>query len=326
MEPLISVVVPVYKVEKYLMQCVDSILNQSFTDFELILVDDGSPDSCPIICDEYAKQDKRIKVIHKQNGGLSSARNAGIDGAIGRYVIFIDSDDYYSDNDFFNSVAKKIRKADVDIIFFRYKKVFEDGNEKIVLPYDKTAIADLENDVLINYLSLNDQLDSSACSKIFNRSFLMKNDLYFKVGMYSEDIEWMIRCLMCLHTASFLYNIPYCYRIRAGSISHSIKMKNIEDVFYSIETYAPIMKTMFGEFPNSEACLNYIAYQYFIVIGLTGRYLHNEEKRKFLKKLRCYKWLCNFAKSPKNKKAMFVVKFLGVRLSGLILGEYIRKK
>ena len=91
---IISVIVPVYKVEKYIHRCIDSILAQTFTDFELILVDDGSPDCCGSICDEYAKKDSRVTVIHKKNGGLSDARNAGLDFAMGDYILFVDSDDY----------------------------------------------------------------------------------------------------------------------------------------------------------------------------------------------------------------------------------------
>ena len=91
---LFSIIVPIYKVENYLNQCVDSILNQTFQDFEIVLVDDGSPDACPDICDEYAKKDSRIKVVHKENGGLSDARNAGIAVASGEYFIFIDSEEF----------------------------------------------------------------------------------------------------------------------------------------------------------------------------------------------------------------------------------------
>ena len=96
--PLFSIIVPVYKAEKYISECVDSVLAQTFEDFELILADDGSPDRCHEICDEYAKKDSRIKVIHKNNGGASSARNSGIDAACGEYIIFLDSDDYWEGN------------------------------------------------------------------------------------------------------------------------------------------------------------------------------------------------------------------------------------
>lgn len=95
--PEFSIIVPIYKVEKYLEICIDSIIGQSFCNFELILVDDGSPDTCGEICDRYSSSDTRVKVVHKENGGLSSARNAGLDIATGKYVIFIDSDDFWDD-------------------------------------------------------------------------------------------------------------------------------------------------------------------------------------------------------------------------------------
>ncbi|MBA1325633.1 glycosyltransferase [Enterococcus faecium] len=109
-----SIIVPVYKVEKYLRKCVDSILAQTFTDFEVILVDDGSPDNSGKICDEYAEKDNRVRVIHKENGGLSSARNAGIDVARGKYLGFVDSDDYI-DEDMYEILYENLKIHDADI-------------------------------------------------------------------------------------------------------------------------------------------------------------------------------------------------------------------
>lgn len=119
--PIISVIVPVYNVEKYLPRCIDSILAQTFTDFELILVDDGSPDNCGAICDEYAAKDKRVRVIHKSNGGVSSARNAGLDAASGEYVTFVDSDDYIAEDrlkQMHSSIFES--KADIAVAGFRF--------------------------------------------------------------------------------------------------------------------------------------------------------------------------------------------------------------
>lgn len=107
--PLVSIIVPIYKVEPYLRRCVDSIVCQTYTNLEIILVDDGSPDTCPQICDEYANKDKRIVVIHKKNGGLSDARNAGLNSCKGEYISFIDSDDYV-DYDFIESLIEPIKK------------------------------------------------------------------------------------------------------------------------------------------------------------------------------------------------------------------------
>jgi len=117
---IFSVIVPVYKVEEYLEACVESVLNQTFSDFELILVDDGSPDRCPMMCDEYAKKDNRIKVVHKPNGGLASARQAGIKAAKGDYVFNLDSDDKI-ENDTLESAYKIISETNCDIVSFSYK-------------------------------------------------------------------------------------------------------------------------------------------------------------------------------------------------------------
>ena len=111
---MISVIVPIYGVEKFLPNCIDSILKQTYTDLEIILVDDGSKDNCPAICDEYAKKDNRIKVIHKENGGLSSARNAGLKIAFGQYVSFIDADDFISPN-FYEILLENLLKNNADI-------------------------------------------------------------------------------------------------------------------------------------------------------------------------------------------------------------------
>ena len=122
MQDLISVIVPVYKVEKYLKRCVDSILAQTYPCLEVILVDDGSPDGCPAICDEYAREDRRVRVIHKENGGLSDARNAGIDAAKGKFLGFVDSDDYVHPR-FYELLLQALKEEGADIAGCDVKKV-----------------------------------------------------------------------------------------------------------------------------------------------------------------------------------------------------------
>ena len=126
--PTISVIVPVYKVEPYIRKCVDSILGQTFSDIQVILVDDGSPDQCGKICDEYAKQDNRVEVIHKENGGLSDARNAGIPYAKGEYIIFLDSDDYI-ENDMFEYMYTRIKDSGADMATCGLSEVYTDRIE-----------------------------------------------------------------------------------------------------------------------------------------------------------------------------------------------------
>lgn len=124
-----SIIVPIYKVERYLKTCIDSILTQTFSDFEVILVDDGSPDLCGKICNDYAENDLRIKVLHKANGGLSSARNAGLDIAIGEYIIFIDSDDFWDDNTALENINKNLTETKADLLIFPAKRYYEDKNK-----------------------------------------------------------------------------------------------------------------------------------------------------------------------------------------------------
>lgn len=129
MDKLISVIVPIYNVEKYLTKCIESIINQTYENLEIILVDDGSPDNCPIICDEYAKRDSRVKVIHKKNGGLSDARNAGLDIATGEYIMFIDSDDFV-EIDMMESMMNNMIDNNVDLVVCNIKYIY-DNSEKV---------------------------------------------------------------------------------------------------------------------------------------------------------------------------------------------------
>ena len=121
--PFFSIIVPIYKVEKYIMQCVNSILEQTFSDYELILVDDGSPDSCPLICDQLKERNSKIKVIHKQNGGVSSARNLGLKHANGKYVCFVDSDDYYSRKDALQVIKNELDNSNADVLILKAQEI-----------------------------------------------------------------------------------------------------------------------------------------------------------------------------------------------------------
>lgn len=207
--PEISIIVPVYKVEQYLPRCIDSILNQTFTDFELILVDDGSPDNCGRICDEYAKIDSRIRAIHKENGGVSSARNIGINEAKGKYIMFCDSDDYV-DNNWCETLYKEIVKNPKAFITCNCWREQPNGT-------DKVAVADLRD----GQICVTDYFDifllglsGSACLKIFFTDIITKNNLLFdekrKIG---EDAEFCAKyaclCESCVYITNPLYHYIY---------------------------------------------------------------------------------------------------------------------
>lgn len=209
--PKLSVVVPVYKVEQYIHQCVNSILYQTFTDFEIILVDDGSPDKCGEICDEYAKKDSRIKVIHKENGGLSDARNFGIDVAKGDYITFVDSDDDI-DKNMYQDMIYFLEKNKLDIICCDTFLIR--GDRKKFRPrYDSDKIFN-KNEAIIEIL--NGNLDNAAWNKIYKR-YLFENIRYPKGRIY-EDVATTYKLVYLANKVGYLKKPYYHYYKRKGSI------------------------------------------------------------------------------------------------------------
>lgn len=229
--PLISIIVPIYKVEKYLKECVDSVLKQTFTDFELILVDDGSPDNCGKICDEYAKQDSRIKVIHKLNGGLVSARQAGTELAVGDYIVCLDGDDYLS-SIYCEKIASVVAKYSSDIVMFGAVYTAKD-DEKYVYPQEKEGFynnKDIEK--FFSYL-IEDKKGKYFSPSIWNKVY--KRKLYTELQLcidkkikIGED-----HCLTkpCLYKANSLYVINEClYYYRQNQFSMT-KNKSVYDLY-----------------------------------------------------------------------------------------------
>lgn len=322
-----SIVIPIYNVESYLRACIDSVLRQNFSDIEIILVDDGSPDTCPSICDEYAAKDDRIRVIHKENGGLSSARNAGLMAARGTYVIFLDSDDFYLENNFLDKIFAIVEEKKCEAVFFRRNILLEKTNELQPTRLYPIECLNLSADDKIETLSKYDCLDASASLKVIRRDYLIENQLFFREGMYSEDVEWFFRFAHNLQSVELLNECCYCNRQREGSITHSIRRKNVEDVLYSVKTYANALRndSSLSE-QKKKALLNYVAYQYFIVLGLSYSRLRGNDRKEIRKECKKYKWLTAWAISKKTRKAAMIVKLFGVRGAAIILGKYIQSK
>ena len=210
----ISIIVPVYNMEQYLERCVDSILAQTYANIEVILVDDGSKDSSPKICDRYAEQDSRVKVVHKINGGLSSARNAGLDVATGDYIGFVDSDDYIS-AEMYELVAKRLDESDCEIANVMYVRADEDGNttpSKVPHNTDKEIAACQ----FVRELMLHTG-DVSVCTKLFRAEIF--NGVRFPEGKLNEDLIFMLDVFGKVNKVAFVAHIGYYYFTRSGSTS-----------------------------------------------------------------------------------------------------------
>lgn len=221
---ILSVVVPVYNVEKFLKPCIESILCQSFTDYELILVNDGSKDRSGEICNYYSKKDNRIKVIHKNNGGLSSARNAGIDIASGEYIAFIDSDDYIR-NDMFEILTKLAIENKADIVQCEYKKVYDN-----IKKYFKNNINDevklVNNLEVLSWLYNNQRTVSTivAWSKIYRKDLF--SEIRYPNGKIHEDEFTTYKLLYKSKKIVYTNQELYFYRQRNNSIMGAKYNKN----------------------------------------------------------------------------------------------------
>lgn len=213
--PLISVIVPVYKVEEYLARCVDSLLAQTYENLEILLVDDGSPDSCGRICDDYAQRDARVRVIHKENGGLSSARNAGIDVARGEYFGFVDSDDWVVPQTY-EWLLDMVQEENVKMVCAgRYDVSSWTGERKTGLcPPKREAISGEE---LTRRIFHWDNVDSAAWDKLYHRSLF--EQIRYPLGVVSEDLPTTYRLALKAGKVGMLDKPVYCYFHRDGSIT-----------------------------------------------------------------------------------------------------------
>ena len=222
MRQLVTVIVPIYKVEKYLHRCIDSIINQTYSNLEIILVDDGSPDSCGAICDEYARIDNRIVVIHKANGGLSDARNAGLDIMHGSFVTFVDSDDYIS-LDYVERLHKVLKdnNADISVCAEAYVLELPNGKEKVIKrpfrDYEGTKVLTAEE--ALSCSLRQDLFEAAACAKLYCANLFA--GVRYPVGFAYEDQGTTYKTFLKSRRIAFLGDYLYFYLQRSGSILHS---------------------------------------------------------------------------------------------------------
>ncbi|MCC8015166.1 MAG: glycosyltransferase family 2 protein [Eubacterium sp.] len=231
MNDIVSVIIPVYKVENYLRECLDSVINQTYKNLEIILVDDGSPDKCPYICDEYALNDSRIKVVHKQNGGLSDARNAGVNIANGKYIVFVDSDDYI-EIDMIEILYSTAEKYAADIVECGVNYYVD--KVKINDSFDKITVLD-SKDACRCFLDRSLNIRSMTPNKLYKTNIIKQ--IPFEVGRLHEDMYFAYQALYYSPKYVRIECCKYNYRQqREGSImTVPIREKNVRDMIYGYE-------------------------------------------------------------------------------------------
>lgn len=318
--PFFSVIVPVYNVKEYLSQCISSVLKQDFDDFELILVDDGSTDGSSKLCDEFAMTDERVHLIHKSNGGLSEARNYGLEQAVGEYIWFLDSDDYLIDNQAFSYIRDYIKNKNADVVFFSYKKYFENTNTYSDPLYRHIS----ENEDIREYIRLN-AYKTLAWNKVVKRSLIEKYNMRFPIGRLGEDLVW------CSDLLAYADNITLCripllaYRQREGSITSkkekSFRRKGLSDVLYLLNE--AVEKNGIQKDSVDDGCLiaHFLAYEYCWMLGAAFPFW--KDYSGIVKEL---SFLLNYDLEKKVSKVKKVKNIFGLKGTSFILYMFIKLK
>lgn len=257
MLPKVSVVVPIYKVEKYLKRCVDSILNQTYKNIEVILVDDGSPDRCGKIIDEYEKRENRVKAVHKENGGLSDARNYGMRYVEGELLLFVDSDDWLDWN-MIEVMVKNILEYKADVVQSAFYYAYHDH-----LLFDKNEEQKpyiLDRKTLMSELIINEKVKNFAWGKLYKTSLI--KDIPFKKGVLFEDVFWAHHVMHKVNTYVILHEPMYYYMQRDDSIVANYTTRNL-DMIKGLKERHHFIEDNYAELTNEsykaifKACLTH---------------------------------------------------------------------
>ncbi len=281
-KPLISVIVPVYKVEEYLERCVCSLTSQTYENLEILLVDDGSPDSCGAMCDSFAREDPRIRVIHKENGGLSSARNAGIDQARGEYLGFVDSDDFL-EKDAYEALMAMAREEDLKLVCGgRYDVRHETGEKTVGLCPPRREV--ISGEELVKRIFLWDNIDSAAWDKLYHRSLFAS--IRYPLGMIVEDVPTTYRIALLAGKAGMVSKPIYNYYHRPGSITTGAISPRI---FHFPTHTKAIFEDIRANHPELKPQAEYLRVRSLVYILQTLENAAPEEQQKYRQEYRQYK-------------------------------------
>lgn len=304
----ISVIVPVYNSEGYVAKTIESLMRQTLNEIEIILVDDGSKDNSGKICDEYAKMDERILVLHKENGGLADARNAGMKVAKGKYTMFLDADDLFED-DSCENMYNVIEKTQSDYVIGNYQMTDDDGTKWPKPAFDVEKYQEFEldkHDFKKSFFVMN----STAWNKIYRTQFLLDNDITFKVPSPSEDDYFTSLCYIKAKRGFYTPKVMYLYRNVPNSLSKKCPLKYFKGINYAY-------KTIYESFRSNNE-MNYYRYvyakknAYLLCQLIDSEEVSNDEKIECLKD---FEWYFNLSEKLKVnivheslKKAMELVK------------------
>ena len=285
MDPLVSIIIPVYQVEKYLDKCIASVVNQTYTNLEIILVNDGSPDNCPALCDQWQSRDSRIKVIHQENGGLSKARNEGMKLATGEFIGFVDSDDWIELN-MYETLLSAMLETGADIAICKFQKDFENSQKIIQEPEPPVNKIYTSEKVLELLLTGKSFISTAVWDKLFRRHVI--GNIRFLEGKIFEDSLWTPQVIGCANSIVTIDLPLYHYYYRLESLSRNVhdlrrrftdssemlerRIQYFHENFPSLENLAIAKFQVYCCYNYSQVCLKY---RQFDSDGTIRRLIHH---------------------------------------------------
>lgn len=325
----LSIIIPVYNVEQYLQSCVQSVITQTYQDLQVILVNDGSTDSSGVLCDQLAQQDSRVQVVHKENGGLSDARNAGLRVATGEYVAFLDSDDVYLFNDGLKQLMALAHAEQPDVLLFQAVDVYP-NHQSARKAYDEAWIAAHSGMEVFHQLVRTQSFNMSACFQIIRRELLEQHQIYFEKGLLSEDVDWSLRLWRYVSKVRAI-NLPlYGYQHREGSISTTYTIRNLCSYEHIFAKFVQLYKERVVEADAElywQTVMGYLAQMYTNCLYNYGQLSIQERKDNYYI-LKDYVLLLNHSISIKSHRVVKLKRWIGLRLTVWVFMQYgnIRRK
>lgn len=319
MKPLISIVIPTYNVEKYIAECLESILNQTFQNYEIIIVDDGSTDNTLEVIKKYASD--KIKVFPQNHKGAGEARNTGIRNAIGDYITFVDSDDFYYTDNCLEKIANAIQKDKSEVITYKMVRFYQKSGKYI----EESDIGINKKYKTIDYIKETIQqsrISISPCDKIIKKEIIDKYNVYFSSMKMLEDIDWSMKLYEHIQYVTVLNEPIYVYRKqRKDSTTFQYTKEKVYACVNFIRYWVERCQTCISDY--NTLYLHYVAYQYIILLSA----INSKNGDKNIKtELKNYKWLIEYDLNFKTKMANKVYHLLGYNGMKLVLKFYMFMK